>query len=258
MPYGVKQGIKTPGEFGMGDMLGLALASSSGIIAALVTDFQAQGESSALYTINKWVVEIGSVLGFTDIPLWMVVIGLTALGTSTVFFFRPVTRQGAFAQGFALLAVLMMVTPPNLAGGLTTFSDGAPSSVPASISRDAANYDVRLRIIFSDGMPDDVASMIRRGTLRGRLHNEEMGTSWNLFHSAGATIKREGDALVMQASVPTRSDTARLWIRIESATYRIEEQSAIATSGQPLEWTIDMQPSTIPLTFQRLGKSYWF
>ena len=47
MPYGVKQGIKTPGEFGMGDMFGLALASASGIVAALVTDFQAQGESSA-------------------------------------------------------------------------------------------------------------------------------------------------------------------------------------------------------------------
>lgn len=285
MPYGVKQGIKTPGEFGLGDMFGLALASASGIIAALVTDFQAQGESSALYTINKWVVEIGSVLGFTDIPLWMVVIGMTGIGAGSIFYFQPITRQGAFAQGFGLLAVLMTATPPNLAGGLSSFTDSLPPLEPASLSREAsvqsgivnasyspnaasliqiqnqseaAMYEVRLRIVFSEGLPDDIADMIRRGTLRGRLHNEEMGSTWNLFRSAGATIKREDNALVIHAGVPTRSDTARLWIRVECANYSIEEQSAIATMGVPLEWSVEMQPSNIPLPLQRLGKSYWF
>ena len=285
MPYGVKQGIKTPGEFGMGDMLGLALAGSAGIVAALVTDFQAQGESSALYTINKWVVEIGGILGFTDIPLWMVVVGLTTVGAGSVFYFQPITRQGAFAQGFGLLAVLMTATPPNLAGGLSAFTDSLAPLESVSVSREAsldarvinasfsadearlyqvqnrseaAKYDLRLRIEFPEGIPDDIADMIRRGTLRGRLHNEEMGSTWNLFRSAGGTIRREGDALVIHAGVPARSDTARLWVRIECAKYAIEEQSAMATLGQPLEWTVEMKTSNVPLPIQRLGKSYWF
>ncbi|MHA7873118.1 MAG: hypothetical protein ACX939_12270, partial [Hyphococcus sp.] len=208
MPYGVKRGFKAPGEFGTGDILGLALSGAAGIIAALVTDFQAQGESSALYTINKWVVEIGGVLGFNDIPLWMVVAGLTAIGAGSIFYFQPITRQGAFAQGFGLLAVLMTATPPNLAGGLSAFTDSlAPieSLEPArevslggriinaaytpSEARvyqvqnrsEAAKYDLHLRVEFPAGIPTDVAEMIRRGTIRGRLHNEEMGATWNLF-----------------------------------------------------------------------------
>jgi len=285
MPYGVKHGIKTPGEFKTGDMLGLALSGAAGIVAALVTDFQAQGEASALYTINKWAVEVGGLLGFTDIPLWMVVLGLTAAGAGSVFYFQPITRQGAFAQGFGLLAVLMTMTPPNLAGGLSSYTDilaplGAPvdareaSLQPRLINAsytpggatlyeiqnrsEAAKYDLHLRILFPEGIPDDVANMIRRGTIRGRLHNEDMGSTWNLFRSAGGTVRREGNALVIHAGVPARSDSARLWVRIEAAGYAIEEQSAIAKLGSPVEWTVEMQTSNVPLPIQRLGKSYWF
>ncbi|MEM9616686.1 MAG: hypothetical protein AAF936_01900 [Pseudomonadota bacterium] len=288
MPYGVKHGIKTPGQFGMGDILGLGLAGAAGIVAALVTDFQAQGEASALYTINKWVVEIGGVLGFTDIPLWMVVLGMTAIGAGSIFYFQPITRQGAFAQGFGLLAVLMTATPPNLAGGLSSFPDTlAPleSLEPAEVSREAAlgarlinanfsadnarlyqvqnrseaaKYDLYLKIVFPDGIPNDVADMIRRGTIRGRLHNEELGSTWNLFRSAGGTLRREGNSLVIHAGVPARSDSARLWVRVEAAGYTIEEQSAVATLSRPLEWTVEMQSSNVPLPIQRLSKSYWF
>lgn len=286
MPYGVKHGIKTPGEFKTGDMMGLALSGAAGIVAALVTDFQAQGEASALYTINKWVVEVGGVLGFTDIPLWMVVLGLTGVGAGSIFYFQPITRQGAFAQGFGLLAVLMTMTPPNLAGGLSSYTDalvpleapvGAreaslqPRLINASYSpgdaaiyrvqnatTQAAKYDLHLRILFPEGIPDDVANMIRRGTIRGRLHNEDMGSTWNLFRSAGGTVRREGNALVIDAGVPARSESARLWVRIEAAGYAIEEQSAIANLDAPLDWTIEMQTSNVPLPIQRLGKSYWF
>ena len=103
MPYGVKRGVKAPGNFTFTDMVGLALSGSAGIIAALVTDYQQSGETSALYTINQWVVQLGSILGFADIPLWMVVIGMTAVGAGSVFYFQPITKQGAFAQGFGLL-----------------------------------------------------------------------------------------------------------------------------------------------------------
>ncbi len=282
--YGVKRGFKSPGEFGVGDMLGLGLAGAAGIIAALVTDYQQKGEASALFTINQWIVALGNLLGFTDIPLWMVVIGLTVLGAGSIFYFQPITRQGAFAQGFGLLAVLMTATPADLAGGIESINNNLLDLQPASAREasigaqfinasyapgqaalyqiqdrsEAAKYDVHLSINFPDGIPSDIDTLIRTGAIRGRLHNEDTKETWNLFRSAGGTIRRQGDSLLIDAGVPARSETARLWVRIECTGYAIDEQSATATLGEPLEWSIEMAPSKTPLFFQRLRKSYWF
>lgn len=283
MPYGVKRGIKAPGEFGMGDIMSFGLAGAAGIVAALVTDYQQQGEASALFTINKWVVEIGSLLGFTDIPLWMVIIGLTALGAGSIFYFQPITRQGAFAQGFGLLAVMMTAVPPDLAVGIEAMNENLAGLQPV-VAREAAlrtkssqtssltadieltpvqeegpdKYEVNLTINFPNGFPADVETMIRRGSLRGRLHNEDTGETWSIVRSSGGAIRREENALVIQAGVPARSETARLWVRIECSGYAIEEQSAMANLDQTLVWTVEMKPSNMPLFIQRLGKSYWF
>ncbi|MEO1135984.1 MAG: hypothetical protein AAFW68_05135 [Pseudomonadota bacterium] len=283
MPYGVKQGFKTPGNFTTTDLMGLALSGSAGIIAALVTDYQQSGEASALFTINQWVVQFGSLLGFTDIPLWMVVIGMTLVGAGSIFYFQPITRQGAFAQGFGLLAVLMTAVPADLAGGIEGINEGLPGLEPAS-TREAAvegrvyqasltqnarvievqdqrgpsKYDVHMTINFENGLPNDVDTMIRRGSLRGRLHNEETNETWNLFRSAGGTVRRQGDSLIIRAGVPARSAEGRLWTRIEAQGYAIQVESYQARMGDTVEWTIDMTPSNTPLFVQRLGKSYWF
>ena len=292
MAYGVKRGIKSPGEFGFSDMFGLALAGSTGIIAALVTDYQQKGEASALFTINQWVVSASTLLGFSTIPLWMVALGLVIFGAASIFYFQPITRQGAFAQGFGLLAVMMTAVPADLAGGLEAMNDlpgleasGAPdrqaalgaaglinaSFAPAVYSADgsariiqaqnraAYKYDVIIKINFPNGIQSNVDTMIRRGELRGRLHNEATGETWNLFRTAGGSLTRNGDTLTVRAGVPTRADgSSRLWIRVEAAGYAIEEQSASANRGRRLNWNIDMTPSSTPLFVQRLNKSYWF
>ncbi len=283
MPYGVKQGVKAPGNFTAADMAGLALSGSAGIIAALVTDYQQQGESSALFTINQWVVQLGSILGFTDIPLWMVVIGMTAFGAFSIFYFQPITRQGAFAQGFGLLAVLMTAIPANLAGGLQGITDTLPGLEPASAREASANgtvyqaaftadavytqiqdrrgpskFDVHLVISFPDGLPNEVDTMIRQGSLRGRLHNEDTNETWNLFRTSGGTVRRDGNTLVIDAGVPARSSTARLWVRVEAQGYAIQVESYQAQMGTSVEWAVNMTPSNVPLFVQRLGKSYWF
>ncbi|MGE4035436.1 MAG: hypothetical protein AB7F91_14725, partial [Parvularculaceae bacterium] len=105
MAYGAKRGIKSPGEFGIMDIAGMGLAGAAGIVAALVTDYQQKGEASSLYTINQWAATLGEILGLGQVPLWMVVLGLIAAGGLSIFYFQPITRQGAFAQGFGLLAV---------------------------------------------------------------------------------------------------------------------------------------------------------
>ena len=282
MPYGVKQGVKTPGNYTIADMAGLALSGAAGIIAALVTDYQQQGESSALFTINQWFVQFGSLLGFTDIPLWMVVLGMTAVGAGSIFYFQPITRQGAFAQGFGLLAVLMTAVPADLAGGIQGINDSLPGLesvstreasiegrvyqasytpaqyVQAQSERGAAKYDVHLVINFPNGLPDNVDTMIRRGSLRGRLHNEDLNQTWNLFRSAGGTVRKQGNSLVIHAGVPARSKDARLWVRVEAEGYTIQVESYQASVGETVEWNVDMVPSSTPLFIQRLGKSYWF
>ncbi len=283
--YGVKRGIKAPGEFGFMDMSGLALAGSAGIISAIVADYQQKGEAAALFKINEWVVQLGSLIGFTEIPLWMVVLGLTVVGAGSVFYFQPITRQGAFAQGFGLLAVLLTMTPPNLASGIEGINDNLPglASVAAREAsleprivnaayaqgqarvflaqdeEEAAKYDVHLRVVFPEGIRGDISTMVRRGSIRGRLHNEQTDETFNLFRTTeGATIRREDNTLIFHIGVPARAETARLWIRVECMGYAIEEQSASATLGETLEWTVEMRPSNIPLAVQRFGKSYWY
>lgn len=288
MSYGDKRGFKAPGEYKAGDMMGLILASAAGIIAALVTDFQQQGEMSALFTLNQWAVALGGMLGFTDIPLWMVVVGLTAIGAGSVFYFQPITRQGAFAQGFGLLAVLVTAVPGDFAAGIQSMDGNLVSTEPAVLReasatprivtasltpasfaapaqftpvhdvQSATRYDVHLAIKFENGMPENIATMIRRGTVRGRLHNEQSGETWNLFRTTGGTIRRRGDTLLIDAGVPAQEDTARLWVRIEAAGFAIEEQSATVALGQSLDWNVDLKTSNTPLIVQRLRKSYWF
>lgn len=125
-------------------------------------------------------------------------------------------------------------------------------------NRQVSRYEVVIKINFPEGIPSNVDTMIRRGELRGRLHNQETNETWNLFRTAGGTVKRNGDTLTVRAGVPTRSDSSRLWIRVEAKGYAIEEQSATANKGQRLNWNIDMTPSNTPLFVQRLNKSYWF
>ena len=289
MAYGDKRGFKAPGEFRMGDMAGLILAAAAGIVAALVTDFQQQGEMSALFTLNRWAIAAGNMIGFTDIPLWMVVAGLTVIGAGSVFYFQPVTRQGAFAQGFGLLAVLVTAAPANFAPGIEPINDNLAAVEPAASqdasmpprlsaaslapsvfmaaqegtarvrsNQSAGKYELHLTVTFANGMPDDVAAMIRRGTIRGRLHNEESNQSWSLFRSTGGSIIRQGDKLLIKAGVPAQFESARLWVRIEAPGYKIEEQSAAVAISETLNWNIDLKPSNTPLMVQRLRKSYWF
>jgi hypothetical protein len=124
--------------------------------------------------------------------------------------------------------------------------------------RPNSRYDVRLTIKFPNGAPKKIEALVKKDQLRGRLHNEGTKETFNLFQSAGGTVETQGDAIVIKAGVPAKAQQATLWVRIEAEGYTIEVQSAKATLGKPLEWTVNMRPSKTPLAIQRLGKSYWF
>ncbi|MBI1392494.1 MAG: hypothetical protein GC152_07110 [Alphaproteobacteria bacterium] len=290
MPYGFRRGVKDPGEFTFIDIAGLSGAGALGIVSALATDFQQKGEASALFTINRWIAWAGSFVGFDQPPMWSVFLGLLAIGAGSIFYFQPITRQGAFAQGFGLLAVIVTAVPADLAGALygmdgptlsragyvnetlaapkiTTAQDSghaadvkvdvAQSGEGASIDG-APAYELRLRIDAPDGLPDDLGEAIEKGVLRGRLHNANTRETYNLFRNAGGALERVGDSLFITAGVPAEADSAELWIRIELNGYAIEEQSATVTLGRELNWRITLRPSSTPMFVQRLRKSYWF
>jgi hypothetical protein len=287
MPYGAQRGRKSPGEYGVTDFTGFGFAGAAGTIAALITDYQQKGEMASLYTISQWAASVGDMLGYSNIPLWMVALGLVSAGALSVFYFQPVTRRAAFAQGFSILAVLMTAIPADFAGALQSAGDrdlapvaltreassaeavGGETIVAASFAGDEARavkaqdetaqrYVVELEIVFERGAPADIDDMIRRGTLRGRLHNADTDDTFNLFATSGGEILRRGDALVIRAGVPAASPEATLWVRVECEGYAIEEQSAKVSLDQALNWTVRLQKSSTPLFLQRLTKSYWF
>lgn len=284
MAYGSKRGIKAPGEFGTMDIAGLGLAGAAGIVAALVTDYQQKGEASSLYTINQWAATLGEILGFGPVPLWAVALSMVAAGALSIFYFQPITRQGAFAQGFGLLAVIMTAVPADLAGALQSTGPMLPDLEPVAETREAslpdgivtaafaaqeaqvvdaqdsraARYVVEISIVFPGGVPSNINDLIRRGACRGRLHNADTGETFNMFRTAGGNVIVRGDALVVRAGVPARSEEATLWARVEVEGFSIEEQSTKAALDSPLYWTINMQKSSVPLFIQRLSKAYWF
>jgi hypothetical protein len=293
MAYGVKRGFRPPGEYRLVDILSLGFSSAVGILAALTADLTQKGEAAAVFKINQWAVDVTRTAGMgVDMPLWGVGAGLVGFGAASVLYFQPTTRIGAFFRGFGLLAALMTATPPDLAGGVQAVKKGSLSLLQAvadvrdpaapvegpqddgailSVRRGntagpvevgdvdrEARYEVSLTIHFPNGAPKDFAALASRDALRGRLHNEGTGETFELFESAGGLIEASDDAIVVKAGVPAKSVRATLWVRIECEGYAIELQSAEAALGEPLDWRVDMRPSKTPLMIQRLGKSYWF
>lgn len=128
--------------------------------------------------------------------------------------------------------------------------------------QDAATvkYNLSIQIMLPDGLKDDPDTMIRKGALRGRLHNAATGETYNVFRNSGAIITRSSDGrtLTIMTSVPGNSPTATLYTRIEAAGYAITVEEFSASAGRNNTWRIAMTPSSTPLSIQRLGQSYWF
>jgi len=168
MPYGVRRGFKSPGEFGLMDMLSLGSAGAAGIVAALVTDYQQSAEGAALYTLNRWAVSLGSLVGFPEIPLFTVIIAIIALGAGSIFYFQPITRQGAFAQGFGLLAVIMTAIPDDFASGIENIVSDPNFqgifSAPATLEPSNINFE-------GQGLLDQHSGQSARVINASLLHN---------------------------------------------------------------------------------------
>ena len=284
MAYGERNFRKMPGQFGPVDMAGLGLAASFGIIAAIVFDLTQKDEGSALFLFNKWVARLTETLGMGSIPLYGVVLILMAIGAGSILYFQPMTMRGAFAQGFGALAAITTIAPSDLGDALPdSFGGAAPYELPAPAPAEGAlpapeqavlapvafqgrsdlapavqGYAVRIKIVFTDGLPKTPDDLIRNGGLRGRLWNETDDNTYNIFRSRGADLAFEGNAMFVETLLPGDADTATLWARIEAEGYAIAVENFAASQGANPVWTISMTPSRTPLALQRMTRSYKF
>ncbi|MEM6649293.1 MAG: hypothetical protein AAF603_03485 [Pseudomonadota bacterium] len=145
---------------------------------------------------------------------------------------------------------------------------GAPSLVPVSSATAALmttaalqqnGYSIRMKVVFTEGIDKtQLHDMIRKGTLRGKLHNEATKATFNIFRNTGANLNVRNNTIYLASRIPGRADSANLVTRIEAEGYRIVESRFSATLGVNPVWTIRLQPSNTPLIFQRLNRPYWF
>jgi predicted outer membrane lipoprotein len=293
MAYGERRLRKEVGDFGPGDLMGMGLAAAFGIVAAIVFDLTQHGESSALFVMNKWVANLTTMVGLGSIPLYGIVLLLMGLGAASILYFQPVTMRGAFAQGFGALAALTTIAPSELGSALPEYGEPLPAafdSLPppaasemelmepaapaqgdlvqpiayigaaAAAQTDAlANgYDIRLRVRFPEGLEEDVATLVRKGKLRGRLRNDTTGDTYNLFRAGGADVEYADDSLYFATRLPGGEDRAALRLRIEAEGYAIRVESNEVSLGPNPVWTVTMEPSDTPLFLQRMQRSYDF
>jgi len=275
MAYGSRKGVQA-GELSLPDFFGLAVSSALGVLAAVATDFFQKGEASAIFAINVFLNES---LG-QNMPLWWVMLALIVVGAGSVFIFEPTTKSGAFSMGVGLLAAVMTALPVNNPGGiasaafLSPVDHGGPAADErgyranalraAYVTQAQASQRLQLTITidFPDGMPDDLNAAIRKGELRGRLHDHVSGKTWSLFRTAGGTLSRSGQRLIVRTTVPVTGSgdrAAELMIRVECSGYAIQQNKRIVRQGERLvSWNVRMRPSNQPLFLQRLQTPYSF
>lgn len=291
MAYGQKKAPKSLEEYSVVDKLGLGVASAVGIAVATFVDLTQADDASALFVFNKWLTSFTGMLEIGNPPLYAVVLILMAIGGLSVTYFQPVTLRGAFATGFASLAVLMNLAPaelgeplPGTGGDMPTgdFVDDLPPagdggdvmledisfSLPRSsaslavsstfVQTAAEGYNVRIKINFPEGLEQDVTTMVRRGTLRGRLHNESTNATYNLFRNSGAELDYRNNTLYLATKLPGKAPMTRLVARVEAEGYCIQEESFQAAKGANPIWEIDMVSGCMPLVIQRLNRPYTF
>ncbi|MEM1381369.1 MAG: hypothetical protein AAGH41_12175 [Pseudomonadota bacterium] len=114
MPYAQKKMEAAARDIPVVEIIGLGIAAAIGIGVAVIVDLFQHREASALYVINRAVLDVTTLLGIETVPLYGIMLLLMAVGAGTVMFFQPVTARGAFTQGFGALATLVTLAPSDL------------------------------------------------------------------------------------------------------------------------------------------------
>ena len=121
--------------------LRLSLVGSAGILSALVMDLQNRGDNSALFVVARSMVYLAALIGVLAVPLWMVIVGLMAVGAGVVLYFKPGGMRAAFAQGFGTLAAVMTLVPGYGGEAIGVPTEGMDGAVPVIREGDVTARD---------------------------------------------------------------------------------------------------------------------
>ncbi|MCQ8185466.1 hypothetical protein [Parvularcula maris] len=276
MSYGDNKRNQMDKAFGPLSVMGFGTASALGIATAVVVDLLQAREASALYMMNRWLLEVTGMMGVEALPLSAVMGILMAIGAGSIFVTEPISMRGAYVQGFGALAVLMTMAPSDLGAPLQA-PDYGPSMQsnpslreqfePASLTQfrstkvaaqEVGSYDLRIQVEFSNGLEGSLQEMLRRKKLVGKLYNKSTGIKYDLFRNSGAEMDYDDGTLRIVTSMDASAQKAELWLLIEAEGYRITEERFIASVGPNPIWNVQMQTSRQPLIVQRLRHAYRF
>ncbi|MEL6366089.1 MAG: hypothetical protein AAFR11_14730 [Pseudomonadota bacterium] len=292
MAYGENKGLVS-GQFGVWDYVGLAVFGGLGILIAALADFFMKPNSSSLYVFNQWMWEVTSTLGLPAPSILGLLLILSGIGAGSVFYFQPVTRQGAFAQGFGLLAALVTLSPADTGVSADAVGDDAADAIyleeisaptealdghaegvgtfngqPAprlvertSMRATAANrYEIIFRVTMSKGVPENLIDTARMGDARARVYNPNTKRKYDILGPNARLDEDDPSVLVLPVGIPAGKGERQgeIVVRFEIPGYTILEETKALTVGAREEWTIEMEPSNIPLRLQRLGRTFKF
>lgn len=296
MAYGENKGLVS-GQFGMLDYVGLAFAGGFGILAAALADFFMKPNSSSLYVFNHWMYEVAQTLALPTPPIYAVLLILVGIGAGSIFYFQPVTRQGAFAQGFGLLAALVTISPADNDVSADALADPAEQAIyleeisltdrtplehgeveqrfaamraqsiaAARVERTAAvavvaqRYDVIFKVRMPNGVPDRLLDNVRLGVARARVYNSETRRAYIILGPNARLDENDPNVLVLPVGVPAGDGetSSEIKVRFEIPGYEILEASKTMQVGEREDWVLEMKPSNVPLRLQRLGRAFSF
>ncbi|NWG45661.1 MAG: hypothetical protein HXY25_03825 [Alphaproteobacteria bacterium] len=276
----------------VGNTLGLALAGSIGVAAALVADFFQKGQSSAVYQLE---IYLSSYFGL-EVPFYVIALGLVVTGAAAVFVNEPVSKRAAFTTGASILAILMTLMPvreqdllpadPTILEGeaedpaildepledasINVLSaDGvqqasltlrmpAPRAEPALVQVQNAEIPVEIVVTLPGARKGD----IDLSSVLVVLYDSVSRSTYRLGSPVDITDGAGGLELIYAARVPVRGSrtTARgvvladLSVRVEAPGYRISfAETEVTDQSAVTRLSVSLPASTTPLWMQRLN-----
>ena len=78
---------------------------------AIAIDYAVSRDASLLFSVTQYVDRLLSAAGPYTLSLRLAFFILLGIGASSIFYFRPLSRKGAFGGGFGAIGALAILLP---------------------------------------------------------------------------------------------------------------------------------------------------
>ncbi len=156
--------VDRPARRSVFHFLGMMIVGAAGVAAALVTDFVAKGDASAILKMNV----ILNQLAPWEVPLGYLTLALLVAGPMAVLVFEPRTKRAAFYTGASVLAVAMAGTPVEELERMAPLFDFNPPALQGMVS--PAMPTLPETMLDPQANPDETSFLSGNGDGRGEFN----------------------------------------------------------------------------------------